>query len=57
MAIGSVANFMYAKGVLTSARNINTGLANLQAAVANDERYRPDQFQAALRSFRGTVGL
>jgi hypothetical protein len=57
MAIGSVANFMYQKGVLTSARNINTGLANLQAAVANDERYRPDQFQAALRSFRGTVGL
>jgi hypothetical protein len=57
MAIGSVANFMYAKGVLTSARNINAGLADLQAAVANDERYRPDQFQAALRSFRGTVGL
>jgi cytochrome c554/c'-like protein len=57
MAIGTVANFMYQKGVLTSARNINTGLANLQAAVANDERYRPDQFQAALRSFRGTVGL
>jgi hypothetical protein len=57
MAIGSVANFMYQKGVLTSARGINAGLADLQAAVANDERYRPDQFQAALRSFRGTVGL
>jgi Cytochrome c554 and c-prime len=57
MAIGSVANFMYQKGVLTSARGINAGLAELQAAVANDERYRPDQFQTALRSFRGTVGL
>ena len=57
MAIGSVANFMYQKGALKSARDINGGLATLQAAVANDERYRPDQFVAALRSFRGTVGL
>ncbi len=57
MAIGSVANFMYQKGALKSARDINGGLAGLQAAVANDERYRPDQFVAALRSFRGTVGL
>lgn len=57
MAIGSVANFMYQRGVLKSARDINGGLAGLQAAVANDERYRPDQFVAALRSFRGTVGL
>lgn len=57
MAIGSVASFMYQRGILTSARDVNGGLAVLQAAVANDERYRPDQFQAALRSFRGTVGL
>ncbi|MEP7181655.1 MAG: multiheme c-type cytochrome [Betaproteobacteria bacterium] len=57
MAIGSVANFMYQKGALKSARDINGGLAALQAAVANDERYRPDQFVGALRSFRGTVGL
>jgi len=48
---------MYLKGALKSARDINGGLAGLQAAVANDERYRPDQFVAALRSFRGTVGL
>jgi hypothetical protein len=57
MAIGSVANFMYRKGVLKSARDINRGLAALQAAVANDERYSPAQFEAALRDFRGAVGL
>ncbi len=57
MAIGSVANFMYRKGILTSARDINGGLASLQAAVANDERYSPAQFEAALRDFRGAVGL
>jgi hypothetical protein len=57
MAIGSVANFMYQKGILKSARDINGGLATLQAAVANDERYSPGQFETALRNFRGTVGL
>jgi hypothetical protein len=57
MAIGSVANFMYQRGVLKSARDVNGGLAQLQAAVANDERYSPSQFQAALRNFRGSVGL
>jgi hypothetical protein len=57
MAIGSIANFMYQRGVLKSARDVNSGLTALQAAVANDERYSPAQFQAALRNFRGTVGL
>jgi len=55
MAIGSVTNFMYQKGILKSARDINGGLAGLQAAVANDERYSPGQFETALRNFRGTV--
>jgi len=57
MAIGSVANFMYQRGILKSAGGVNSGLAQLQAAVGNDERYRPDAFVAALRQFRGTVGL
>ena len=57
MAIGSVANFMYQRGVLKSARNVNGGLAQLQAAVANDERFSPAQFQAALKNFRSNVGL
>ncbi len=57
MAIGSVSNFMYRKGILKSAGNINRGLASLQAAVASDERYNPAQFDAALRDFRSDVGL
>jgi hypothetical protein len=57
MAIGSVANFMYQKGALKSARDINGGLAALQAAVGNDEHYSPAQFEAALKQFRGAVGL
>ena len=57
MAIGSVANFMYQRGALKSAKNVNGGLAQLQAAVSNDERYNPAQFQTALKNFRGSVGL
>jgi hypothetical protein len=57
MAIGSIANFMFQRGVLKSARDVNGGLAQLQTAVGNDERYSPAQFQAALRNFRGTAGL
>jgi hypothetical protein len=57
MAIGSVANFMFQRGALKSAGGINAGLSTLQAAVSDDERYRPAQFEAALRSFRGAVGL
>jgi len=57
MAIGSVANFMFQRGALKSAGNINSGLAALQAAVSDDERYRPAQFQTALRTFRGAIGL
>jgi len=57
MAIGSVANFMFQKGALKSARDVNASLAALQAAVGNDERYSPAQFEASLKHFRGTVGL
>jgi hypothetical protein len=57
MAIGSVASFMYRRGLLGSAREVNAGLSALQAAVANDERFRPAEFQSALRNFRGAVGL
>jgi hypothetical protein len=57
MAIGSVASFMYKRGILKSARDINAGLNALQASVGNDERFSPGQFEAALKSFRGTLGL
>jgi hypothetical protein len=57
MAIGSVASFMHQRGALKSAGSINSGLSTLQAAVSDDEKYRPAQFQAALRAFRGSIGL
>ena len=57
MAISSVASFMHQRGALKSPGSINSGLATLQAAVSDDEKFRPAQFQAALRTFRGTVGL
>ncbi len=41
MAIGSVANFMYQKGVLKSARDVNTSLAALQAAVGERRALQP----------------
>jgi len=57
MAIGSVASFMHQRGALKSPGSINSGLAALQAAVSDDEKYRPAQFQAALRTFRSSIGL
>jgi len=57
MAIGSVANFMFQRGIIKSARSVNDGLATLMKSVANDEHYSPAQFQAALRHFRTAVGI
>jgi hypothetical protein len=48
---------MHQRGALKSAGSINSGLSTLQAAVSDDEKYRPAQFQAALRAFRGSIGL
>ena len=55
MAITSVVNFMHKRGLVKSLPAINSGLAALQAAVANDERYRQERFQAALRTMRSVV--
>jgi len=57
MAISSVAKFMHQSGILKSATDFNRALAGVYAAVADDERYRPAQFQAALRSLKGAAGL
>ena len=57
MAIGSVANFMYKRGALRSASDINAGLAALNAALSDDERYSPAQFRVALRNFRSVAGF
>ena len=56
MAIGSVANFMYQRGISRARATSTAGLDALQKSVSNDERYSPAQFQAALRNFRSVVG-
>jgi hypothetical protein len=57
MAIGSVASFMYKRGALRSASDINSSLAALNAALSDDERYNPEQFRVALRNFRSVAGV
>jgi hypothetical protein len=49
LAIGSLTNFMFQRGMLKSAAPANRALARLQAAVADDENFKPEQFQAALK--------
>ena len=49
LAIGSLTNFMFQRGILKSAAPANRALARLQAAVADDENFKPEQFQAALK--------
>jgi len=49
LAIGSLSNFMFQRGMLKSAAPANRALARLQASVADDENFKPDQFQAALK--------
>jgi hypothetical protein len=57
MAIGSIASFMFKRGVLRSASDINSGLMALNAALSDDERFSPAQFRAALQHFRRVAGL
>lgn len=52
MAIASVVNFMHKRGMIKSAKPINTSLNRLYAALANDEKYRPAEFQQRLREFK-----
>ena len=40
---------MFQRGMLKSAAPANRALARLQAAVADDENFKPEQFQTALR--------
>ncbi len=49
LAIGSLTNFMFQRGMLKSAAPANRALARLQAAVADDENFKPEQFQTALK--------
>lgn len=49
LAIGSLTNFMFQRGMLKSAAPANRALSRLQAAVSDDENFKPAQFQTALK--------
>lgn len=55
MALGSVVNTLHKLGQLKSAAALNKGLAELRAALVQDEAYKPADFQARLRQFRPLV--
>jgi hypothetical protein len=48
MAIGSLLAFLGRRGELGDVRGANAALDGLHQAVKDDEKYRPDRFQAAL---------
>ena len=52
MALGSVVNTLHKLGQLKSAAALNKGLADLRAALLQDEAYKPAELQARLRQFR-----
>jgi hypothetical protein len=52
MAIGSLMGFLSRRGELKDARAANQALDGLYATVKDDEKFRPDRFEAAL----GAVG-
>jgi hypothetical protein len=55
MAMGSVVNTLNLQGQVRSVAQINQGLANLRDGLANDETYKPSEFQMRLRAFRPLV--
>ena len=52
MALGSVVNTLHKLGQLKSAAPLNRGLADLRAALVQDEAFKPADFQARLLGFR-----
>lgn len=55
LALGSVVNTLHKVGQIKSAAPLNKGLAQLRAALVDDEAYKPADFQARLRAFRPLV--
>lgn len=55
MAIGSVLNYMVKRGMLENATAANDALTGLHRTVANDERYQPQRFVAALSNLKNRV--
>jgi len=56
MAIGSLLSFLGKRGDLKDLRAANAALDRLHAAVKDDEKFRPERFQAALAELGKTVG-
>jgi hypothetical protein len=52
MAIASVMNFLAKRGALPDVPGATRALDGLYAAVRDDEKYRPERFQAALEGLR-----
>ena len=55
MAIASVMNFLAKRGALPDVGAATRALDGLYAAVRDDEKYRPERFQAALEGLRKTA--
>ena len=52
MAIGGLLQFLAKRGELRNVRDANAALDRLHAAVKDDEKYRPERFEAALGELR-----
>jgi len=55
MAISSVGSFLGKQGGLRNTANFNDNLRKLNISLANDERYKPQEFIARLRDVRATL--
>ncbi len=55
MAIASVLNFLSRRGAVTDVRAANAALDRLFETVKDDEKYRPERFQAALAGIQKSV--
>jgi hypothetical protein len=55
MAISSVGSFLAKQGGIRSTAGFNESLRKLNVSLANDERYKPQEFMVRLRDVRATL--
>jgi hypothetical protein len=55
MAVASVLDFLVKRGAVKDVRAANGALDRLFDAVRNDEKYRPERYEAALAGIRNAV--
>jgi Cytochrome c554 and c-prime len=55
MAISSVGSFLAKQGGMRNTAGFNESLRKLNVSLANDERYKPQEFMARLRDLRATL--